>query len=132
MQNYKIQSSSTENIMKAFLSGKVLKRKHIETDGNALYIDSVKTVYKSSHSKGINIKVSFWNLANLTKACEVDTFNTILSYINNAWKVTTNEDNKKCLIGIKSKVMSNPIDGTEVGFMMLNKRGQQFFNRGIL
>ena len=119
----KIQTKTTENIMNAFLSGKPLKRKHIRTNGTSLILDDQKLVFKCSHSKGTNIKVNFLN------RCDLDTFNTILSYISDNWKLTT-KDNKRVLIG-SSGVTSNPCNNSSVGFMMLNRSGQQFFYRGI-
>jgi len=120
----KIQTKTTQNIMNAFLSGKPLKRKHLETDGTSIILDDQKLVFKCSHSKGTNIKVNFLN------RCDLDTFNTILGFINSQWLITT-KDNKRVLIG-QSGVMSNPVDDSTVGFMQFNRSGQQFFNRGIL
>jgi hypothetical protein len=120
----KIQTKTTEKIMNAFLSGRPLKRKHLETNGLSIMLDNQKLVFKCSHSKGTNIKVNFIN------DCDLDTFNTILGFINSQWLITT-QDNKKVLIG-QSGVMSNPVDDSTVGFMQFNRSGQQFYNRGIL
>ena len=122
----KIQTKTTEKIMNAFLSGKPLKRKHIETNGSSIMLDDKKLVFKCSHSKGTNIKVNFLN------RCDLDTFNIILSYINSQWLIT-NKDDKRVLIG-QSGVTSNPVNQNTIGFMMFNRSGQQYFNnrRGIL
>ena len=122
----KIQTKTTEKIMNAFLSGKPLKRKHIRTNGTSIMLDDQKLVFKCAYSSGkTNIKVNFID------NCSVDTFNTILSYISDNWKLTT-KDNKRVLIG-QSGVMSNPVNKTCIGFMMINRSGQQHFNkRGIL
>ena len=120
----KIQTKTTEKIMNAFLNGQPLKRKHIQTNGTHIMLDNQKLVFKCSHSKGTNIKVNFIN------DCSIDTFNTILGFINSQWLITS-KDNKKVLIG-QSGLMSNPVDGNCIGFMQFNRNGQQFYNRGIL
>ena len=116
--------STTTKIMNAFLKGQSLKYKHIKTNGNNITIDDVKVCYKASHSKGINIKVNF------TKECPIKTYNTILSYINNQWKLT-NKNGERVLIG-QTGITSNPVNDSTVGFMMFNKSGQQFFNRTFI
>ena len=117
--------STTTKIMNAFLKGQTLKYKHIKTNGNNITIDDIKVCYKSSHSKGINIKVNF------TKECPTKTYNTILSYINTKWQLANRLNGERVLIG-QTGITSNPVDDSTVGFMMFNKAGQQFFNRGIL